>query len=57
MARGICDGCPVCALNARDLTDQLAGILIDDHYARLTRDENAVVRWVGDDVIPAAFAT
>ena len=51
-----CDGGSVSALNAGDFSEQLAGILVDDHEAGLAGDVNAVTGWVGDDVVPTAVA-
>ena len=52
----LCDGGSVCALNAGDFSEQLAGVLVDDHQAGLARDVDAVTGWVGDDVVPTAVA-
>jgi hypothetical protein len=34
----------VSAVDASHFTQQRAGVLVDDHYARLARDEHAVIR-------------
>src|SRR5207237_1222583 len=45
------------AVDARDLAEQLPSALVDDHHTILARDEQAVVRGIRDDVVPASLAT
>ena len=56
VAGGLGDGRAVRAVDAGDFAEQLAGVLVHDHDARLTRDEQPVVRRIRHDVVPAAVA-
>ena len=44
---------PVRALHTGDFAEQRPVVLVDDHHAVLPADEQAMVRRVGDDVVPA----
>src|SRR6185437_4781923 len=46
----------VSAVDARDFTEQLSGALVDDHDAILPADEDAMVRRIGDEIVPASGA-
>ena len=41
------------AVDARHFAEQLAVILVDDHHAILPADEQAMIRRIGNDVVPA----
>src|SRR2546423_1300146 len=45
------------AVDARDLAEQLPIALVDDDHTILACDEQAVVRGIRDDVVPASLAT
>src|SRR6266487_6021394 len=44
------------SVNVGDLAQELPVLRIDHYHAILARDEHAVVRWVGNDIVPAAIA-
>src|SRR5207253_9613091 len=57
-ARRLVDDCDAMrAVDARDLAEQLPSALVDDHHTILACDEQAVVRGIRDDVVPASLAT
>ena len=53
MSRGFGERGSVGALDAGDLAEQFAAVFIHDHYASLPGDEQTVIGWVGNDVVPA----
>src|ERR1022692_1633974 len=55
MARGSRQRGSVRALNAGDFTEQRPAVFVDDHHAILAGDKQAVIWWIGDDVVPAAI--
>ena len=42
------------ALDAGDFAEQRPAVFVDDHHAILPGDKQAVIRWIGHDVVPAA---
>src|SRR5579862_7126970 len=54
MPRGLRDRRTVRALNAGYLAEQRSVILVHHHDAGLARDEYAVIRRIGHDVVPAS---
>jgi len=43
------------ALDSGDLAQQRSLVFIDDHDAILSADEQAVIRRIGNDIVPAAI--
>ena len=56
MARGAGDRGSVRALDAGDFAEQRPAVLVDHHHAILAPDEQAVIRRIRHDVVPAAVA-
>src|SRR6185437_16757589 len=43
-------------VNLGNLSEQLTRVLVNDHQPGLAGDEEPVVRWIRDDVIPPALS-
>ena len=56
MTRGFVDRRAVRAVNSLHFAQELSGRFVNHHHAILPPDEEAMVRRVGDDVIPAAVS-
>ena len=57
MTGGHVDGGAVRAMNALHFTEQASVALVHDHHAILSADEEAVMRGIGNDIVPTSFAT